>query len=134
MSQVCHHLKKDQLTELRIIFYDLMTKHSTRRVLTAACRCLCTLANGAPTIGGFVLRLLENYRMHLKDKLMRKGDQEIDPSSHRLLFLIGQICQNCAELLEQNSGLGLKPYLELFMDFFTSSNHGKSKFNALAKA
>lgn len=134
LTQVCHHLKKDQLTELRIIFYDLMTKHSTRRVLTAACRCLCTLANGTPTIEGFVLRLLENYRMHLTDNLVRRRDQEMDPSSHRLFFLIGQICQNCAELLEQNSNLGLKPYLELFMDLFSSSNHGKSKFNTRAKA
>eukprot|EP00210_Caulerpa_lentillifera_P001210 g1166.t1 len=131
LNNICHHLTNDQLSKLKMIFNDLMTKHSNRRVLSSACRCLCTLANRTLSVGIYVHRLMENYSTHLKEKLKWNGEKNMDPSTHRLLFLLGQICKNCPGLMERASSAGLEPYLELFMNAFTASNDVKLKECAL---
>lgn len=119
LIHLSHHLTENHVSELRMKFFGLMTRTTQTKLIISSCKCLCTLANRLPSVGSFLCKIVVKYRQYIQQ-------HSLDTTSHRLLFLLGHICMNCPNLLEENNKVGLKIYLDLFLHLFNSAVNGKS--------
>ncbi len=127
------HLWPELVLDLRKVFYDLVAKQKHVCVISAACRCLCLLANAQQHVGEFLRALAATYRDYLQRKWQSiEKDQPLDTSVYRVLFVLGHICRHSSHLLEsemdgrKTSETGLESYIHLFLQIFESVHSGSS--------
>ena len=131
------HLWHELVLDLRKVFYHLVTKQKHVNIISAACRCLCLLANANHQVGEFLRTLAVTYRDYLQRKWQSiEKDQPLDTSVYRVLFVLGHICRHSSHILESEAGerktseTGLESYVHLFLQIFESVPSGCSSLSA----